>query len=70
MAADTLQTLALLNGKEIALTQAKNLVDQVGLSLAALQSANAAEKAPWVTAIAVMVRFLPDARARHGSRST
>ncbi len=49
--ADTLQTLALLNGKELALTQAKTLVDKAGLAIAALQVANAAEKAPVVASL-------------------
>jgi hypothetical protein len=49
--ADTLQTLALLNGKELALTQAKTLVDKAGLAIAALQAANAAEKAPIVDSL-------------------
>ena len=49
--ADTLQTLALLNGKEIALVQAKNLVDQAGMAIAALQAANAAEKTPIVASL-------------------
>jgi hypothetical protein len=49
--ADALQTLALLNGKELALTQTKNLVDQVGLAIGALQVANAAAKAPVVASL-------------------
>lgn len=49
--ADTLQTLALLNGKEAALTQAKNLVDQCASSIAQLQAANYAEKAPIVASL-------------------
>lgn len=49
--ADALQTLALLNGKELALTQAKNLVDQAGAAIARLQVANAAEKAPVVASL-------------------
>jgi hypothetical protein len=49
--ADTLQTLALLNGQEIALTQAKGLVDQCGAAIGQLQAANAALKAPVVTSL-------------------
>jgi hypothetical protein len=48
---DTLQTLALLNGKEAALIQAKNLVDQCAASIAQLQAANYAEKAPIVASL-------------------
>jgi hypothetical protein len=49
--ADTLQTLALLNGKEAALIQAKHLVDQAGLAIAQLQAANYAEKASIVASL-------------------
>jgi hypothetical protein len=49
--ADILQTLALLNGKEAALIQAKALLDQAGLAIAQLQAANYAEKAPIVASL-------------------
>jgi hypothetical protein len=49
--ADALQTLALLNGKEAALTQAKALVDQCAASIAKLQAANYAEKVPVVASL-------------------
>jgi hypothetical protein len=49
--ADALQTLALLNGKEAALSQAKSLVDQCAAALARLQASNYAEKAPVVASL-------------------
>jgi hypothetical protein len=49
--ADTLQTLALLNGKEIALAQARALAGQCVVAIDKLQMANAAEKAPIVASL-------------------
>ena len=49
--ADALQTLALLNGKEIALSQAKTLADKLAAAIGALQVANASEKAPVVASL-------------------
>jgi hypothetical protein len=48
---DTLQTLALLNGKEIALAQARALAGQCVVAIDKLQMANAAEKAPIVASL-------------------
>jgi hypothetical protein len=49
--ADTLQTLALLNGKEAALIQAKHLVDQCAASIAKLQVENYNTKVPVVASL-------------------
>jgi hypothetical protein len=49
--ADALQTLAFLNGKEIALAQARALAGQCVVAIDQLQVANAAEKAPVVASL-------------------
>jgi hypothetical protein len=49
--ADALQTLALLNGKETAFIQAKNLVDQCAASIAKLQTENYNTKMPVVASL-------------------
>lgn len=49
--ADPLQSLYFLNGKEQALGSMKSRVDQLSLDLAAMQVANAAEKAPVVASL-------------------